>query len=240
MGSCLQGSEAPEAERQLTGSALLIPSDDVSKLFSSDHLLYDLEKPESALILDEVLPLQRIIYILKRYLLISTQNEDADNVSIHEVISESVGSWYNTIHFVNDYHFLLFHYAAELETVSHYVLERIPSVNPLDLTIFHRNYRNRDLRKNQKSVYDLFDAANAREVATVQLMDSIYCYLVHTLPMGLRLKSSDYIDDEDDDGNASDEEKDDVLFHALRDDKMFAMNQTVTSRCDDCPELNCC
>ena len=148
--------------------------------------------------------LQRISYVLDCYTSWLSQNKlssQPPSVGISEAISNYKGlSNYDNTNLLNDFHYITRHhdYHSIYLFLASNKNRELPRVIDKDgnLSIpLHRNYRNRNRNDDQTDLY--FGYNEPKEIATQQILDSIYCYCFHSydLKQTLRPNEQSILDD---------------------------------------------
>ena len=213
------------------------------KLLLTSHI----KEEKKSMSFDDLYPLQRIKYIFEQYITLTEQKEmfNGDH-SIHSFINHTLGGDYNNIQLLNDYYYLLYNYDDQLEIISNYLIQTMPSkkspLSPQRMDIFHRNYRDRSRQASQRRntespryVYGIFKD-DPKEINTIQLIDKIYCYLIYTFKMGYKLRANDYMDDGlqniDDIKELEHNLENFGDYHVIRDNKIFEINAIIKEKAD--------
>lgn len=167
----------------------------------------------------------------------------SNNGKIYSLIHQECGD-YNNTKLLNDYYYILFHYDDSLEMISNYLIHstRIDPLSKQSIKIFERNYRDRSKQASErrntvspKYAYKGF-GDDPQEINTVQLIDRIYCYFIHTFKMGYKLRVNDYMEDpqqnEDDMKLLETNLEDFGDYHVIRDNKIFEINAIIKEKAD--------
>eukprot|EP01084_Bolivina_argentea_P259231 437338_1 len=106
-----------------------------------------------------------------------------------------------------------------------FIYNRLTKCDVTNCIIFSRHYRNRNKEGNVQEMYGMLDE---REIISVQLMDKVHCYYLHSYDMGRKVEIKDDI--KDDIKNENHEIKDEFMEGVLMNSKLQTLNRIVNEK----------